>query len=211
MKRRYIISIITFIGFILITALLLTNNIKGFDDTIYNFFYQLRDNNFIKTFFISITRLGDTISFLIILLILLIILEKKYKILLLANVSVTVLVNQVLKHIIERPRPPLVERLVTQNGFSYPSGHAMTSTCLYGILIYIINKEIKNKIIKCTLIALCMFMIISIGLSRIFVRVHYPSDVLSGCLLTITLLVATIGVVNHFLERGKSNEKDVCK
>lgn len=204
MKKKYIISIITLIGFILTTILLLTNNIKGFDDTIYNLFYNFRDNNFIKTFFISITRLGDTISFIIIVIILLIFLKKKYKILLSANVAVTVLLNQLLKHIIARPRPPLAERLITQNGFSYPSGHTMTTTCLYGVLIYIIIKEIKNKKIKYLLVTLCMFMIIAIGLSRIFVRVHFPSDVLSGYLLTITLLVITTSLVNYYLERGKS-------
>ena len=204
-KIRHIISLISLVLFLIITFLVISGNISTLDNSIYNLVYELRNYEFIDTFLKLVTRLGNVLPTIIIVLILLIILKKEYKIILLGTESITIIINQVLKHLFRRPRPPVVERLIKESGFSYPSGHSMMALCLYGTLIYIIYKEIKNKKLKVILITLLSIFILLIGLSRIYVRVHYPSDVLGGFTLTIPILITIISLIyNHF--RGDNND-----
>ena len=86
----------------------------------------------------------------------------------------------------------------------------MVSIALYGILIYIVNKNIKNKTLKIILISLLSLLILFIGLSRIYVGVHYPSDVLSGYILATVITILVIDYYNtHF--RGNKNDKNGSK
>lgn len=203
-NKKYIVCIISFILFIIVTILVLTNTISLFDDKIYNLVLNLRDNNFIDIFLKTITRLGNTLPTMIIVILLVKFLKKEYKYLLIISEGTTLITNQILKHIIQRARPPLAERLIVQNGYSYPSGHSMMALCLYGVLIYIIYKEIKNKKLKILLILLFTSLILLIGLSRIYVRVHYPSDVVGGFSLSLSIIILCITIVsNHF--RGNKN------
>ena len=130
-----------------------------------------------------------------------------YRYILGSSMIITLLINQGLKYIIQRPRPPLEERLISQSGYSYPSGHSMMAMCLYGVLIYLINTKLKNKKLKIILTIILSIIILLIGVSRIYVRVHYPSDVLGAYLLTILILIINITLINNHI-RGNMNEKD---
>lgn len=208
MKKRYIISGIFFLLFITITILMITNNIKVFDDTIYNYIFSLR-NDSLDIIFKTITKFCNTITVIIFVIILVIFLERKSMWKLLITVVSTVLVNQLLKHTIRRIRPDHL-RLIEERGFSFPSGHSMTSIALYGILIYLVYKYIKNKILKIILIALLTLLILGIGISRIYLGVHYPSDVLAGFFLSSSIIILVVTIIdNHF--RGNINDKDSCK
>ena len=197
MKKRHIISSILLIIFILITILLLTKSLTVFDDSIYKVVSSMRCN-FCDILFKSFT------------LFLLISLNKKDRLILGSCVISTLIINQALKHIIRRPRPPIEERLITQGGYSYPSGHSMMALCLYGVLIYFVQTKIKDKKLKIFLTALLTIIILLIGISRIYVRVHYPSDVLSGFILTISILIINITIINNHI-RGNINNEDVNK
>lgn len=208
MKKRYIISGIFFLLFITITILMITNNIKVFDDTIYNYIFSLR-NDSLDIIFKTITKFCNTITVIIFVIILVIFLERKSMWKLLITVVSTVLVNQLLKHTIRRIRPDHL-RLIEERGFSFPSGHSMTSIALYGILIYLVYKYIKNRILKIILIALLTLLILGIGISRIYLGVHYPSDVLAGFFLSSSIIILVVTIIdNHF--RGNINDKDSCK
>lgn len=203
--KKNLLTIIFFIIFVIITILVLLNKTTYIDNKIYNIITKLKNYEFIDIFFKSITRLGNTLPTIVIVLILILLLNKKYKILLINVELITIMINQGLKHIIRRPRPPIIERLISEKGYSYPSGHTMMALCLYGTLIYIIYKEIKNKKLKVFLITILSLLILLIGLSRIYVRVHYPSDVLGGIFLTLTILLFIIPkITNHF--RGNEND-----
>lgn len=208
MKKKYILISILLIVFLLLTILVLTSSMKSFDSSIYNFLINLRSKP-MDTFMKTITKFGNTMSVIIILAIFVFILKKDDGYLLVMNTVCVVSANQVLKHIIRRPRPDHL-RLVKEKGFSFPSGHSMVSIALYGILIYIVNKNIKNKTLKIILISLLSLLILFIGLSRIYVGVHYPSDVLSGYILATVITILVIDYYNtHF--RGNKNDKNGSK
>lgn len=208
MKKRYIISGIFFLLFILITVLMITNNVKYFDETIYNYIFSFR-SNILDTIFKTITKFGNTVNVIIMIFILLIFLGKENIYKLILTVVTTVLTNQGLKHIIRRVRPEHL-RLIKEKGFSYPSGHSMISIALYGLLVYIVYKNIKNKFIKTILICLLSILILGIGISRIYLGVHHPTDVLAGFAIAIPIIVLIVcRIDDHF--RGNINDKDSSK
>ena len=162
----------------------------------------------ISTFLISdfttpiakfITNFGGAI-FLIILTITLFILIKNKKIGLsiILNLIVITGLNQILKYILQRPRPTEY-RLIEETGFSFPSGHSMVSMAFYGYLIYLIYKYVKNKDLKWISIVLLSILICYIGISRIYLGVHYTSDVLGGFLISLSYLIVYTLIVNRYL------------
>ena len=208
MKKKYILISSLLVIFLIITILVITNNTTSFDDSIYNFLFSLRSDN-LDTFMTTITKCANTLTIVVLLVILVFTLKKDDGYLILINVVCTVGANQVLKHIIRRLRPDHL-RLVTEKGYSFPSGHSMVSVGLYGILIYIVQKNIKNKPLKITLTVLLTLLILFIGTSRVYVGVHYPSDVLGGFVLALAILILVINYYNnHF--RGNKNDKDGSK
>ena len=86
-------------------------------------------------------------------------------------------------------------RLIEIGEYSFPSGHAMTSMALYGFLIYLSYKLIKNKNLKIFFITACILIIIIIGISRIYLGVHYCSDVLAGWSISIIYLIIYINIL----------------
>lgn len=191
-KKRYLI--IGLLIFLIIDAtLILTNNISWFDNFIYNIVINLK-SDFMTNVMKGITFLGS-VKFIIIINVLLFIysmVKKKYNLLLITISSVTSpIVNNILKVIFKRPRPIIIN-MIEEGSYSFPSGHSMISILFYGSIIYLLN---KYKIKHCKLISIILSMLILlIGISRIYLGVHYPSDVLGGyltagiCLTIITLI-----------------------
>jgi undecaprenyl-diphosphatase len=100
-----------------------------------------------------------------------------------------------LKHLFDRHRPvtPLLEEA---RGLSFPSGHALMSVTFYGLLVYIVFKGVKNKELKWTLISMLLVLIVIIGFSRIYLRVHYASDVIAGFCVGFLWLVICVWALN---------------
>ena len=157
MKKRFIVLSVLLIGFIVLTFLVVTNNIKTFDDSIYNFLFSLR-SKYLDLYFINITKFANTISILVLVIILLLTLKKEDGIILGISTISSVVVNTIIKNIVRRPRPSHL-RLITQGGYSFPSGHSMISVCVYGLLIYLVIKNIKNIKLKVTLIIILLLII----------------------------------------------------
>ena len=175
--------------FITLMILLLTNNITGFDNFIYNIVIKLKCKP-ITMLFKGITFLCST-EFIIIALLLIMIFakKKKHKIFIPLNTGICCLINQVLKQIFRRPRPTGIN-IITETGFSFPSGHSMVSLSFYGLLAYIIyNKKDMKKSTKIIYISLLTLLIILIGVSRIYLGVHFASDVIAGFALSLAYLL----------------------
>lgn len=111
-----------------------------------------------------------------------------------------------LKQFFNRPRPD-IPVLREVSGFSFPSGHSMMSFTFYGLLIYIVWHNVANKIWKWILISLLGLVILIIGASRIYLRVHYASDVLAGFSLGLIWLVISLWVMRR-IEKYTKKEID---
>lgn len=164
------------------------------------------NSNFIMNLSKFVTNFGDAFILITITVLLILFLKnKKIGVSVGLNLIFITILNVILKNILQRPRPNDYQ-LVDVSGYSFPSGHSMVSMAFYGFLIYLIYKYIKNKYIKFSLIVFLSILIIIIGLSRIYLGVHYTSDVLAGFLIAISYLIIYIEVINKFLLEEK-NEK----
>ena len=114
------------------------------------------------------------------------------------NLLIAPLINSFIKMIIQRPRPTEY-RLIDEKGYSFPSGHSMVSMAFYGFLIYLIYKYVKNKKLKIISIILLGILIALIGISRIYLGVHYTSDVIGGYLISVSYLIIYIGIVKKLI------------
>lgn len=150
-----------------------------------------------------ITNIGGKICLISITIALLLALKnKKISLLICANLIIVTLFNLLIKNILQRPRPTGI-KLINESGYSFPSGHSMVGMAFYGYIIYLIYKNIKNKYIKWTFISLLSLFIISIGISRIYLGVHYTSDVIAGFLIAISYLIIYIKITNKLIENNK--------
>ena len=187
MKKR-IVCIISFILF-LVTVILITNDNKYFDNYIINLFKYKSDilTNIMKI----ITFLGSALSIILLTVLLIIVVNgKRNKILILITVIVTTWLKQLLKNVFQRGRP--IDSIIEESGYSFPSGHSMVSMAFYGFLIYLVYKS--NIKYKGLIIGLLSVLIVLIGISRIYLGVHYPTDVIGGFTLSLSYLLLFIDI-----------------
>ncbi|WP_242241546.1 phosphatase PAP2 family protein [Bacillus cereus group sp. BfR-BA-01309] len=146
------------------------------------------------TFFSYYTKVGSAIGIVTTLVIsLLVFWRKRYYAAMIVypvGILITHLVNKGIKEIVKRERPSLNEALDAL-GYSFPSGHAMLSIMTFGFLAYIIAANLKSVTGKYVITILMGIVIVSIGLSRVILNVHYPTDILAGyCVGGILLIIA---------------------
>ena len=196
---KWIILFICLVGFLAIAENVFHKEIMMKDIIGYKLVSTFLISDFATPIAKFITNFGGAI-FLIIATIILFILIKNKKIgfSIISNLVIVTILNQLLKNILQRPRPNEF-RIIEETGYSFPSGHSMVSMAFYGYLIYLIYRYVKNKYLKWTLIVLLIILICTIGISRIYLGVHYTSDVLGGFLISISYLVIYISAVNKFL------------
>jgi len=121
--------------------------------------------------------------------------------------AISGLSNTALKLLINRAAPD-VEHLVSVATLSFPSGHAMSAISFYGFLIYLIYNIKMKRIFKIGLITLFSIMIFLIGVSRIYLGVHFPSDVAGGYIAGFIWVIFCI-VLFHVIDllRNRSKKK----
>ena len=130
------------------------------------------------------TNVGDTYGYLIVLSIFLLVsllVFKRWKYIVQATLvlALATVSNMMLKRFIDRARPG-IEHLVSVETLSYPSGHAMSAMAFYGFLIFLVIKFDIQKVFKYLLVIVLLTVILSIGISRIYLGVHFPSDIAGG-------------------------------
>ncbi|KDA51857.1 hypothetical protein L963_012 [Leuconostoc mesenteroides subsp. cremoris T26] len=157
------------------------------------FFQQLIQHRgtFTTLFFTYITQAGNMTVIIVVSVIVSIFLAYKhcYRELLFLSVNIIFsagIITQVLKHMITRVRPQ--PQLIQESGYSFPSGHSMAAILLYGSLIILINYHLKPSLFKTASVIVLTSLIIIIPISRVYVNVHYPSDILAGLSLGYVLL-----------------------
>lgn len=200
---KWIILFICLIGFLALAEDVFNKEIMKGDIIGYKVVSTFLISDFATPIAKFITNFGGAI-FLIILTILLIVVlkNKKVGLSICINLVVVTILNQLLKRLFQRPRPTEF-RIIEETGYSFPSGHSMVSMAFYGYLIYLIYRFVKNKYLKWISIVLLSLLICLIGISRIYLGVHYTSDVLGGFLISISYLVIYISASNKFFKERK--------
>ncbi|MED3037281.1 phosphatase PAP2 family protein [Bacillus tropicus] len=162
------------------------------------------------TFFSYYTKLGSAIGIVTVLVISLLVFWRKHyyaaMIVYPMGILITHLVNKGIKEIVKRDRPSLNEALDAL-GYSFPSGHAMLSIMTFGFLAYIIAANLKSVTGKYVITILMGVVIISIGLSRVILNVHYPTDILAGYCVGGILLIMVIYCHRLLTERLGLNKE----
>ncbi|HEY0670555.1 MAG TPA: phosphatase PAP2 family protein [Sphingobacteriaceae bacterium] len=191
------IFIISLVGFLFIAKYVFLDNKVEFDMNAFRFmdsFINPRNNSII----LFLTKWGNyqlliTMNLLLIAYFLFVKKHKWYSIKIPAVALSSVLVMSLLKMLFNRPRP-LIPLLEPASGLSFPSGHAMSSVTFYGLIIYFIWRQKKLiRPIRIGIVAFLIFFILAIGISRVYLRVHYASDVIAGfCVGVIWLSIAII-------------------
>ena len=122
-------------------------------------------------------------------------------ILLAAVLGETLLANG-LKALFDRPRPDIVPHLVHATGNSFPSGHATSAAAVYLTLAALIASGVKSRAARAYVFSFAIVVALIVGASRVYLGVHYPSDVLAGLSLGAAW-AAIIWIVAYYLERTK--------
>lgn len=197
-KKKFLFLISTLlILFLIITGLVIFKLTGPFDSFIYEVVRSL-ECDFFDKYFVFVTKFGNEITIVAVVLITMIIFRSWDGWLLGILAANSALTNKIVKSIIQRPRPDVL-KLIEQGGYSYPSGHSMISIAVYGYLLYYVVKRVSNKYIKYSLSVLLAILILSVGISRIYVGVHYASDVLGGFIFAAIEVMLIVNYSNkHF-------------
>jgi len=122
-------------------------------------------------------------------------------VLILVAVGGGTLLSSLLKSAYSRPRPDLVAHIVDVLTTSFPSGHAMLSAVTYLTLGALLARVEPNPRLKVFLLGIAIFLTLVIGFSRVYLGVHYPTDVLAGWVLGAGWAMLCLMVANRYLER----------
>lgn len=198
-RYKWILLFICVIGFIELVDEVLEEEILKRDMITYNFISKYLISDFATPIAKFITNFGGVIGIVSIALILFIVIKnKKIGFAIWINLIISGSLNYLLKNILQRPRPEGF-RIIEERGFSFPSGHSMVSMAFYGFLIYLIFKNVDNKYIKLISISFLACLVVLIGLSRIYLGVHYFSDVIAGFFVAISYLVVYTSIAKRYM------------
>lgn len=209
----------------LVTALLIftlvaqevaSGDTQEFDELVLNL---LREDGTSKTpigpFWLSalmtdITALGGaTVLFLITAaVVFFMLIKKEYELMRLILIAVVggALLSFIMKELFARERPPLVYHLLTVKSLSFPSGHAMMSSVVYLTLGALLVKTQQNNNLKIYVLLVALLLVFLIGISRIYLGVHYPTDVLAGW--SIGLAWASLCWLAAIYLQRRKNQRD---
>lgn len=181
--------------------------IDAFDNSVTDYVTSFRTPG-LNSFFQFVTDLGDVYAYLVAttlaaLFFFFKLKNKKFILQLLGVLILSALANIGLKRAFDRARPT-IEHLVVVETLSYPSGHAMSAMAFYGFLIYLVFKIKMQRWLRILLTIVFAALIFLIGLSRIYLGVHFPSDVLGGFiagLIWVAFCVVLFNIIDLFRQR----------
>lgn len=173
---------------------------KWIDNEVYEFIYS--SESFITTsIMLGYTTIGEVWSMILLsLLVVCYLMLKRMKIEALFFALAMMLsgaLNPILKNIFDRERPTLL-RLIDITGFSFPSGHAMGSATFFGSIAFLVSRSESQY--KPYIIGLAVFTVLMISSSRVYLGVHYPTDVIAGMLGGVICILLTRVFLNKLID-----------
>ena len=197
---KWIVLLVCLFIFSFIAIKVYTDSEIVIDNILYNFIDKHFIGDSMTIFVKTITWFGGIVGIMLMCIISLFIFKnKKINTCVVLNLIIVTILNNIIKIIFMRARPD-INPLVIETSYSFPSGHSMISMAFYGYLIYIIYTHKDNIKIKWILITLLSILILLIGISRIYLGVHYTSDVIGGFCFGISYLIIYIDVTKKLLD-----------
>jgi undecaprenyl-diphosphatase len=205
-----IISIVSFLVFSFLAYTISAKEILQFDTAIITFIQGVESPGLTAVMKI-LSIIGDTPAVIILSLVVLFFLYKVLKhrselVLFVVALSGSAILNLLLKYFFQRTRPE-IHRLVEIEGYSFPSGHAMNACTVYTIIAFLLWHNIATKTGRTILIILSTIMILSIGISRIYLGVHYPSDIFGGYLASGFWITIAIWYFQKYQDKYGKNRR----
>lgn len=214
LTRFLIFSFLSLLGFCLMAFLVTADKIVNFDSSIIDIVQGFESPILTQTMefftFIGSTPAVIVISLLIIFFLYKVLHHRSELILFVIVVAGSPILNHLLKGFFQRARPDL-HRLIEISGYSFPSGHAMNAFTVYGILTFLLWRHIFNRPGRSMLILFSAIMIGTIGVSRIYLGVHYPSDIIGGYLASGFWLATSIWVFQRYKDRQPVPEERLLR
>ncbi|GAA3253901.1 Membrane-associated phospholipid phosphatase [Lactococcus lactis subsp. lactis] len=212
-KIYYISGAITTLAFLnlaLFVKIDFTHGPFPFDRPIQTWAFHLQSSSGLTYFFSHMTNIfgdkgGIIVAVLLALVLYLLFKQKEATIWFAATVVLSLALNTVIKVIIGRERPDIhrLAAFANEAGKSFPSGHSIFATIIFGSIFFICLGKLKNRSSKILLGILCIILIALVMFSRIFVGVHYPSDTIGGFLEGISILLLTYPTYIKYQEKSK--------
>ena len=209
----FIALIVVVVGiniFIELTETLKSDLLADYDHQITEYVISFRSPA-LTEYFIFITHVGDVYGYAVVLILLTIMSifvfkHWKYTVQIVFVLLLSALSNLILKRFVDRARPG-IEHMVSVETLSYPSGHAMSAMAFYGFLMFLFYRFKINIFLKIGIILLLALLIFSIGLSRIYLGVHFPSDIAGGYIagfIWVVFCVLLFNVIDVFRRDPKT-------
>ena len=209
----FIALIVVVVGiniFIELTETLKSDLLADYDHQITEYVISFRSPA-LTEYFIFITHVGDVYGYAVVLILLTIMSifvfkHWKYTVQIVFVLLLSALSNLILKRFVDRARPG-IEHMVSVETLSYPSGHAMSAMAFYGFLMFLFYRFKINIFLKIGVILLLALLIFSIGLSRIYLGVHFPSDIAGGYIagfIWVVFCVLLFNVIDVFRRDPKT-------
>lgn len=186
---------------------ILEKQVISFDVSIVHFIYAYR-SPVLTTAMLGVTALGSATSFLILSIAVFLYLYKKQQkeAILFTFIFLSASgLNLLLKIFFARPRPTLMP-LVIERSYSFPSGHSMNSLVFYMMLSYFVYRNTKNVKLTALISIFSLIIVGLIGLSRVYLGAHYPSDVLAGYATGILWCTSIIMIEKYIHAMRKKTE-----
>ena len=212
-KIYYISGVITTLAFLILALFVKIDFTHGpfpFDRPIQTWAFHLQSSSGLTYFFSHMTNIfgdkgGIIVAVLLALVLYLLFKQKEATIWFAATVVLSLALNTVIKVIIGRERPDInrLAAFANEAGKSFPSGHSIFATIIFGSIFFICLGKLKNRSSKILLGILCIILIALVMFSRIFVGVHYPSDTIGGFLEGISILLLTYPTYIKYQEKSK--------
>jgi undecaprenyl-diphosphatase len=158
----------------------------------------------------TFTLLGNQALLVLLVIVALILILKRHgrdALIFVLIVGVGIVLNLVLKEVIARARPD-ISPLIHEEFYSFPSGHAMNSFVFYGSVALYAYRHIKRRTVSLTVIVLCGMIVTMIGISRVYLGVHYPTDVIAGLIagfwwvVTALIIEKSLYLYSHYFQRA---------
>lgn len=197
-NKTYLISFSILLGaFLALTFLVMGGYTQGFDTAFCEAVYGIR-SRFLDIFMIAASWVASTkgATIIVLALVLLLVIQKRYNLAVFVAVvnGVSPLINTVLKETFERPRPEMSVMELTSS-FSYPSGHSQAALVLFASIVVVVS-IVAPRYLKATIWVSVTFVLI-IGFSRIYLGMHYPTDVLAAYLVGAAWFITAM----HFFKK----------